>query len=103
VITPDSHQVAKRAEVFTGVSQAASRTPEDLARAMRSIGTEAGFVLTGGAASWPNKPTPGDPPPSTDPLYWAKAIQDPRGGYYAIGLASAAEPPPSLENALAGR
>lgn len=103
VITPDSHEVVRRAEVFTGVSQAASRSPEDLARAMRSLGTEAGFVLTGGARSWPDKPIPDEPPPTTDPLYWAKAIQDPRGGYYAIGLASPAEPPPSLENALAGR
>jgi hypothetical protein len=95
--------VDKRAEVFTGPSQAQSRTPEELARAQRALGTDAGFILTGGARSWPNKPDPNEPPPSTDPLYWAKAIQDPRGGYYAIGLASPAEPPPSLENALAGR
>ncbi len=103
VITPDSHQVVKRAEVFSGVSQAASRTPEELARSMRTIGTEAGFVLVGGARAWPNKPKPDDPAPPNDPLYWAKAIQDPRGGYYAIGLASPAEPPPSMENALATR
>ena len=41
--------------------------------------------------------------PYRHPLYWAKAILDPRGGYYAIGLASPSEPPPSFENALAGR
>jgi hypothetical protein len=103
VITPDSHEVVKRAEVFTGKSQAAARPVEELARAQRSLGTDAGFDLAGGARSWPNKPNPDEPPPTTDPLYWAKAIQDPRGGYYAIGLASAAEPPPSYENALAGR
>ena len=103
VITPDTHQVVKRAEVFSGVSQAASRTPEELARSMRSLGTETGFILTGGGKSWPKKPNPDEPTSPSDPLYWAKAIQDPRGGYYAIGLASPAEPPPSLENALAGR
>jgi hypothetical protein len=103
VITPDSHEVVKRAEVFTGVSKAASVTPEELSRSMRSLGTEAGFILTGGAKSWPAKPNRDEPIEQTDPLYWAKAIQDPRGGYYAIGLASPAEPPPSMENALATR
>jgi hypothetical protein len=103
VITPDSHQLVKRAEVFSGVSQAASRTPEELARSMRGLGTEPGFILTGGGASWPNKPDRDEPAAAVDPLYWARAIQDPRGGYYATGLASPAEPPPSLANALAGR
>ena len=103
VITPDSHEVVKQAQVFTGVSQAASRTPQDLARAMRTLGTDAGFIFTGGARSWPNKPVPDEPtPPPSDPLYWAKAIQDPRGGYYATGLASPTEPPPLIPSAVVG-
>ena len=97
VITPDTHQVVTRAEVFTGVSAAASRTPEEAARIMRIVGADAGFRLTGGARSWPNPPDPNESLPN-DPLYWAKAIQDPRGSYYATGLASPAEPPPAVTN-----
>lgn len=94
VITPDSHQVVTRADLFSGVSQAASRTPEETARIMRLVGADPGFRLTGGARSWPNPPDPNESLPN-DPLYWAKAIQDPRGSYYATGLASPAEPPPA--------
>jgi hypothetical protein len=95
LITPDTHQVVTRAEVFTGVSQAASRPAQDLARVMQSIGTDTAFRLTGGAASWPRPADPNQPAPPNDQLYWAKAIQDPRGGYYATGLASPFEPPPT--------
>jgi len=102
VITPGSHQVVTWAQVFSGVSQAASRTPEQLATAMRLLGADPGFRLTGGARSWPNPPNPNEPQPPNDPLYWARAIQDPRGSYYAAGLASPVEPLPAIPNPAGG-
>ncbi len=104
LITPDTHQVVTQAQVFTGKSDAQARPAQDLAKIMQGIGTDPAFRLTGGAASWPNKPDPSQPAPPNDPMYWARAIQDPRGGYYATGLASPAEPPPpAAAVGLAGR
>jgi len=81
VITPDTNEVVRRAEVFTGKSKAADETPQSLATRTRSgTGGDPGFRLEGGAAVWPLPASEARPLPPADPVGWSKVILNPAGG-----------------------
>ena len=93
IITPDSNEVVKRAEVFTGPSKVAKEAPQSLATRMRSgVGGDAGFRLEGGAAVWPKPPSEAVALPPPDPLGWAKLIQNPAGGLAVIAGKAPVDP-----------
>ncbi|CAN5156439.1 hypothetical protein BH11PSE2_BH11PSE2_22570 [soil metagenome] len=109
LITPESQEVVKRAEVFTGVSQAAQKSPQALAAQMLASGEDPGFRLVGGAAQWPPRPVADPPVPARgDGLFWAKLLVDPRGiqAAYAAAIGDetkrmeAATPPAQAQASL---